>query len=84
MMIGNHLKTVNVGNLSEQGVWLFTRIPRSQDRFIGFSRGHQVHRLHDDDDEDVEDDKEMEDNNKDSNHDKVISPLELDRDLGFS
>ena len=52
------------------------------DRDLGFSRGHQgrqVHRPHDDDDDEEEDDDEVEDNdkddvnNKDNNNDKGIS-----------
>ena len=59
------------------------------DRDLEFSRGHQGHRPHDDDDKE-EDDDEVEDNdmdddnNKDNKNDKGISALGLDKDLGFS
>ena len=59
------------------------------DRDLGFSRGHQQHQPHDDDDNE-EDDNEVEkndksdNNNKDNNNDKGISALGRDRDLGFS
>ena len=50
------------------------------DRNTGFSREHQVHKGHRPHDDEEEDDEEMEDNN----HDKVISALELDRDMVFA
>ena len=54
---------------------------------LGFLRGHQGHQRHDDDDEDEDQDDKVEDNNKDddnnNNNDKVISALELDRDMVF-
>ena len=55
------------------------------DRDMGFSRGHQGcqgHRLHSDDNNEVEDSDKDDDNNKDDNNDKGISALGLDRDLG--
>ena len=59
------------------------------DRDLEFSRGHQGHQPHDDDDKE-EDDDEVEDNDKDDNNneddndDKGISALRIDRELGFS
>ena len=56
---------------------------------LGFLRGRQGYRPHDDDD-DEEEDNEVEDNDKDdendkdNNNDKGISVLGLDRDMGFS
>ena len=58
------------------------------DRDLGFLRGRQGYRPHDDDD-DEEEDNEVEDNDKDdendkdNNNDKGISVLGLDRDMGF-
>ena len=61
-------------------------------RDMGFLRGHQErqgHRPNDDDDDEEEDDDEVEENdkdnddNKDGNDEKSISPLGLDRDMGF-
>ena len=58
------------------------------DRDLEFSRGHQGHQPHDDDDKEEDDDEvednDKDDNNKDNNNDKGISALGLDRDLGFS
>ena len=62
------------------------------DRDLGFLRGCQGHRPHDDDDNEEEDDddevedndKDEDNNNKDDSNDKGISALGLDRDLGFS
>ena len=53
------------------------------DRDLGFLRGRQGYRPHDDDD-DEEEDNGVEDNDKDDNNDKGISVLGLDRDMGFS
>ena len=65
------------------------KVRKRLDRDLGFLRGRQGYRPHDDDD-DEEEDNEVEDNDKDdendkdNNNDKGISVLGLDRDMGFS
>ena len=58
------------------------------DRDLEFSRGHQGHRPHDDDDKEEDDDEvEDNDNDKDDNNNKDnkgISALGLHRYMGFS
>ena len=59
------------------------------DRDMWFSRGHQGHQPHDDDNKEedndkVEDNDKNDNNNKDKNKVEAISVLGLDRDMGFS